>query len=136
MDLEEIKQFMRQLPWGALATTDGSKVGVRPMAGWAWMDEELWCATGASTEKVAQLNRVPYASYLFADPEGKHVRISGPCTISTDNGDKRRLYEANPIVKSRVEDPASSEYVVIRMRPERIQFMKTRDMTYWEIKTL
>jgi len=33
MDIEELKQFVKQVGWGFLATTDGRKVGVRPMAG-------------------------------------------------------------------------------------------------------
>jgi uncharacterized pyridoxamine 5'-phosphate oxidase family protein len=134
MSMEEVKDFMREVGWGILATTDGEKVGVRPMGGWAWIGRELWCASGASSEKIAHLRKVPYASYCFANQEGKHVRIAGPCTVSTDDGDKRRLYDANPMLKNRIQDPASPEYVVIRLRPESVRFMKSTDMTYSEIK--
>ena len=134
MSMEEVKEFMREVGWGALATTDGEKVGVRPMGGWAWIGSELWCASGSSSDKIAHLRKVPYASYCFASPEGKHVRIAGPCTVSTENGDKRSLYDANPILRNFVQDPASPEYVVIRLRPEAIRFMRSMDMTYSEIK--
>ena len=134
MSMEEVRNFMREVGWGILATTDGEKVGVRPMGGWAWIGRELWCASGASSEKIAHLRKVPYASYCFANQEGKHVRIAGPCTVSTDDGDKRRLYDANPMLKNRIQDPASPEYVVIRLRPESVRFMKSTDMTYSEIK--
>jgi len=43
--------------------------------------------------------------------------------------------EANPILKNHIQDPASPEYVVIRLRPESIRFMKSTDMTYSEIKS-
>jgi general stress protein 26 len=134
MSMEEVKDFMRKVGWGILATTDGAKVGIRPMGGWAWIGNELWCASGASSEKVAHLRRVPYASYCFANQEGKHVRIAGPCTVSTDAGDKRKLYGANPTLKNHIRDPASPEYVVIRLRPESVRFMKSMDMAYWEIQ--
>lgn len=134
MSIEEVKSFMREVVWGDLATTDGEKVGIRPMGGWAWIGNELWCASGASSEKIAHLRKVPYASYCFASPEGKHVRIAGPCTVSTENDDKRKLYDANPILKNHIQDPASPEYVVIRLRPESIRFMKSMDMVYSEIK--
>ena len=134
MSMEEVKDFMKEVGWGILATTDGEKVDVRPMGGWAWIGNELWCASGASSEKVAHLRKVPYASYCFANQEGKHVRIAGPCTVSTDDGDKRRLYDANPMLKNHIQDPASPEYVVIRLRPEAVRFMKSTDMTYSEIK--
>ena len=35
MNLEEVKQFIKQVGYGMLATTDGRKVGVRPMGGLA-----------------------------------------------------------------------------------------------------
>jgi len=134
MSLEKVKALMREVGWGALATTDGEKVGVRPMGGWAWIDNELWCATGNSSDKIAQLRKVPYAEYCFCSTEGKHVRIAGPCTISEDNDDKLKLYDAVPALKDHIEDPASPEYVVIRLRPERIRLMSTPEMTYEEIE--
>jgi uncharacterized pyridoxamine 5'-phosphate oxidase family protein len=123
MSLEMVKNLMKEVGWGFLATSDGSKVGVRPMGSCVWMDNELWCATTDGTEKIVQLRKVPYAEYCFSDREGKHVRIAGTCTISTNNGDKLKLYEAVPILKNYIKDPATPEYVVIRMKPERIRLM-------------
>jgi uncharacterized pyridoxamine 5'-phosphate oxidase family protein len=134
MNIEEVKTFMKEVGWGVLATTDGEKVGARPVGGWAWMGNQLWCATGASSDKIAQLTRVPYAEYCFCAKEGKHVRISGLCTISEDNNDKLKLYEAVPALKDHIEDPASPEYVVLRMKPERIRAMATSEMSYQEIE--
>ncbi|MBL7214425.1 MAG: hypothetical protein ISS71_01970 [Phycisphaerae bacterium] len=45
MNLEDVKEFINQVHWGTLATSDGRTVGVRPMAGLAWKDNQLWCAT-------------------------------------------------------------------------------------------
>jgi len=133
MGIDKVKALMKEVGWGSLATTDGETVGVRPMAGWAWMGDELWCATGRSSDKIAQLHKVPHAEYCFGKKEGQHVRIAGPCTVSTDNADKRKLYDAVPMLKHYIDDPASPEYVVIRMRPERIRVMDSPDLTYEEI---
>ncbi|MDQ7788142.1 MAG: hypothetical protein RDU01_11095 [Thermodesulfovibrionales bacterium] len=81
MNFETVKNFMKEVGWGFLATSDGNKVGVRPMGSWVWMDR---AATGEGREKVFQLRKVPYAEYCFSDREGKHVRIAGPCIISTN----------------------------------------------------
>ena len=128
MNFEDVKNFITQVHWGTLATSDGRTVGARPMAGLAWKDNQLWCATGAATDKVAQLKRVPYAEYCFAEPEGKHVRIAGACTISTDNAEKRWLYDAVPELKEHILDPASPDYVIIKMRPDNIRVMKSNFM--------
>jgi general stress protein 26 len=134
MNLEEVKRFMKQVPWGTLATTDGLKVGVRPMAGLAWNENQLWCATTDLSDKVVQLKKVPYAEYCFCDTKGRHVRIAGPCTISTDNSDKLWLYNAVPALKDHVSDPASPRYVVIKMTPDNIRFMTGTDMAYTQVE--
>jgi general stress protein 26 len=134
MNLEQVKQFIKQLGWGFLATTDGRKVGVRPMGGLAWKGNEFLCATFASSDKVAQLRKVPYAEYCFCDPAGRHVRMAGPCSISTDNAEKLWLYKAVPALKDHISDPASPDYVVIKMTPDNIRSMDSTDMKYEQVK--
>ena len=128
MNLEDVKEFITQVRWGTLATTDGRKVGARPMAGLAWNGNQLWCATSAATEKVAQLKRVPQAEYCFADPEGKHVRIAGPCTISTDPAEKLWLYDTVPELKEHILKPTDPDYVIIKMTPDNIRVMRSNFM--------
>jgi general stress protein 26 len=133
MTLEQVKQFIKEVHWGFLATTDGRIVGVRPMGAVAWKDKNFLCATFASSDKVAQLKKVPYAEYCFCDSTGKHVRIAGPCTISTDNAEKLWLYKELPSLKEHVSDPASPDYVVLKMTPDNIRVMNT-DFSYSQVK--
>jgi general stress protein 26 len=133
MNLEQLKEFIKQVPWGLLATTDGHKVGVRPMSGLAWKDNQLWCATIALTDKVKQLKKVPHAEYCFCDVAGKHVRIAGPCTVSADNAEKLWLHKAVPALKDYIPDPAAPNYVVIKMLPDNIR-VTNPDFTYGQVK--
>jgi len=134
MSLEMVKSFMKEVGWGFLATSDGNKVGVRPMGSCVWMGIELWAATSDGTEKITQLRKVPYAEYCFSDREGKHLRIAGACTISTNNNDKLKMYEAIPILKKYYKDPTDPKYVVIRMKPERIRFLAGVGKGYEDIE--
>jgi general stress protein 26 len=134
MNLKTVKDFMKEIGWGILATSDGKKVGVRPMGSCVWMGNELWAATRAGSDKTVHLRKVPYAEYCFIDREGKHARIAGPCTISTDNSDKLKLYEAVPVLRKYYKDPSSPEYVVIRMKPERIRLMAQTGRGYEDIE--
>jgi len=133
MNMEDVKKLMKEAGWGFLGTTDGKTVGVRPMGGWAWMEDELWCTSMKSTDKISQLRVVAYAEYCFCTKEGKHVRIAGLCAISSDNDEKLRLYSANPILKDHIDDPASPDYVVIKLKPDRIRMMEATDLSYQEI---
>ena len=134
MNLEDVKTFMNQVPWGTLATSDGQKVGVRPMSGLAWNENELWCATYSLSGKTAQLSKVPYAEYCFCDAQDKHVRIAGACTISTDNDEKLWLFKAVPKLKDHISDPAAPEYVVIKMTPDNIRMMEGTDLDYTQVE--
>ena len=134
MSLEMVKNFMKEVGWGFLATSDGKKVGVRPIGSCVWEGNELWAATRDGTEKVLQLRKVPYAEYCFSDRGGKHLRIAGPCIISTNNDDKLKLYEAIPILKKYYKDPSDPKYVVIRMKPERIRFLAGTGKGYEDIE--
>jgi len=134
MTFEELKQFIKQVGWGMLATTDGHKVGVRPMGAVVWKDSQCFCATFVYSDKVAQLKKVPYAEYCFCDSTGKHVRIAGSCSISTDNAEKLWLYEAVPALKDYISDPASPDYVIIKMTPDNIRVMEGTDMKYSQVK--
>lgn len=121
MNIEELKQFVKQAGRGYLATTDGKIVGVRPMGGLAWKDNQLLCATFSPSDKVSQLKKVPYAEYCFCDSTGKHIRIAGPCTISTDNAEKLWLFNQVPELAKYFPDPAAPQYVIIKMIPDNIR---------------
>ena len=133
MNLENVKAFMDEVKWCDLATTDGKEVGVRPMAGCVWMGKELWFATGKSSDKVKQLNKVSHAECCFTKPSGEHIRITGSVTVSADNGDKKKLYDAVPMLKEHIKDPADPDYVVLRLRPTRIRWMSSAMMKYDEV---
>ncbi|MGA1980066.1 MAG: pyridoxamine 5'-phosphate oxidase family protein [Sedimentisphaerales bacterium] len=134
MTLEQVKKFIKEVRWGFLATTDGRIVGVRPMGGLAWKNNQLLCATFSESDKVAQLGKVPYAEYCFCDTNGRHVRIAGPCSVSADNAEKLWLYKALPSLKEHVSDPASPDYVIIKMTPDNIRVMDSTDMKYSQVK--
>jgi general stress protein 26 len=133
MNLEELKQFTKKVGWGYLATTDGRIVGVRPMGGLTWKGSDFLCATFAASDKVAQLKKVPYAEYCFCDSTGKHVRIAGPCSISTDNAEKLWLYKELPGLKEHISDPASPDYVIIKMTPDNVRIMNP-DFSYQQVE--
>jgi general stress protein 26 len=134
MNFEELKQFIKQTAWGYLATTDGKIVGVRPMAGLVWKDGQLLAATFSDSDKIKQLKKVPHAEYCFCDSTGKHVRIAGQCSISTDSAEKLWLYNQLPHLAKYFPDPASPQYVIIKMTPDNIRVMSVSTMKYEQVK--
>jgi general stress protein 26 len=132
MDMEEARTFMKEVGWGDLATSDGKVVGVRPMGALLWVEGELWTATGAASDKVKQLEMVPYAEYCFSNAQGRHLRIAGRCVISAGDADKKKMYGEVTGLAGHVEGPTTPDWVVIRMTPERVRMMK-EDFGYEDI---
>jgi uncharacterized pyridoxamine 5'-phosphate oxidase family protein len=133
MNFEELKQFVKQIGWGYLATTDGKIAAVRPMAGLVWKDNQLLAATFSESDKIKQLKKVPHAEYCFCDSTGKHVRIAGQCSISTDNAEKLWLYNQIPHLAKYFPDPADPRYAVIKMTPDNIRVMTLAERKYEKV---
>jgi len=133
MSMEQVRALMKEAEAGFLATTDGEKAAVRPMGGATWVGDEMWYATFAASAKIAEIKMRPGVELCYADRKWRHVRITGTCTISTDNADKRKLYDLVPILKKYIPDPEAPEYVVLRVKVERIRFMESEDMQYTEV---
>ena len=133
MNFDELKAFMKEAGWGFLATSNGERASVRPMGGCDWFGKEFWCATGLKDAKTADIKKVPDVEYCFAAKDGRHVRLAGKCTISTDKADKQELLDRMPSMKQYVGDADNPDYVVLRLRPERARYMSLDAMQYAEV---
>jgi len=133
MTLDDVKALMKECQVGQFATTDGARPTVRPMGAWAWVEGELWLASGKHSNKVADLAKVPAAEISFMTADGRHVRIAGPCTVSEDNVDKDRLYRLVDMLEKYVDGPTDPEYVVLRLKPESVRAMVTDVIDYTDV---
>ena len=133
MTLDDVKALMKECHVGQFATTDGARPTVRPMGAWAWVDGELWLASGKHSTKVADLGKIAAAEVCFMTPDGRHARIAGPCTVSEDPADKDRLFHLIDMLEKYVHGPTDPEYVVLRLKPVSIRAMVADVMTYTEI---
>lgn len=134
MNMKDVKAIMKSAGWGVMATTDGKRVGARPMGGWAWVGKELWCATGKPSDKVRQIEKVPHVEYCFTDKRGRHARIAGRCTVSTRLADKKKLLARVPALIKHVVSVDNPNYVVLRLKPTRVRAMASMSMKYDEVK--
>ncbi|MFA6378543.1 MAG: pyridoxamine 5'-phosphate oxidase family protein [Candidatus Omnitrophota bacterium] len=135
MNFTELRKFMKEVRFGLFATSDGKKVGVRPLAAWAWVDKELWCGAEKGQEKISQLSKVPFAEYCFIRPDGEHVRIAGPCKVSTSLEDKTKLFNLVLSLHKFYDTPKDKAYIVLRMRPTKIRWMDRATYAYHDVKS-
>ena len=65
MSLNMVKNFMKEVGWGFLATSDGIKVGVRPMGSCVWMDNELLVCNKSWHRENPTTQESPLCGILF-----------------------------------------------------------------------
>lgn len=133
MTMNEIRDFMEPLVFGFFATTDGSRAAVRPMSGWAWVENELWCATSIDSDKTADVRRTPGVEFCFSDAFGDHVRIEGTCVVSEAADDKKKLLDIRPDLAPHVGGADSPGYGVLRLKPARVRKWRQDDHGYEDI---
>lgn len=126
--------FIKSTPYGMLATSDGKRVGVRPVRALYWAGKELWCGIEKGQEKIAQLQKIPYAEYCFATPDGEHVRIAGPCILSTKLKDKTKLWDHVLSLHKFYKAPSDPMLVVLRMKPKKVRVFHHPTYTYKIVK--
>ncbi|HOD11796.1 MAG TPA: pyridoxamine 5'-phosphate oxidase family protein [Candidatus Omnitrophota bacterium] len=134
MTFYQLQEFMKSVPFGMLATSDGKRVGVRPVRALYWAGKELWCGIEEGQEKIDHLKKVPYAEYCFAAPDGAHVRIAGPCMLSTSLKDKARLWSNVLSLHKFYETPSDPMLVVLRMKPKNVRVFHHATYDYRAIK--
>jgi general stress protein 26 len=123
---------MKQVKTGFFATTDGKRAAVSPMTAYIWFDKEIWLAANAKAGKVQDVRKCPKAEFCFMDAKYNHVRIAGTCKVSEKLADKAAMFKAYEVMKRYFESPESTEWVVLRLKPQRIVFMG-RDMQYKKV---
>lgn len=133
MDMERVKALMKEVGSGFLATTDGDRAAVRPMGGWAWVESELWCATGLDSAKVADIRKRPHIEYCFMDPQGRHVRIAGRCSVSSELSDRKQLLDLVPGIAQHIQGAEDPNYAVLRLSVGSVRYWPGPDGNYVEV---
>ena len=133
MDMEQVKTLMKEVGSGFLATTDGERATVRPMGGWAWVEGQLWCATGLDSAKVADIHERPHIEYCFMKPDGAHIRVAGTCAVSTEQADKTRLLDLVPGIGQHIQGAEDPNYAVLRLTVESVRWFGGGARDYVEV---
>lgn len=133
MNLEDVKGIMKEAGTGFLATTDGRRPAVRPMAGWEWVDDELWTATDAGTSKCDDIEKRAEIAYCFLDDKGRHARIAGPCAVSDSPEDKKKLLALRPDFEQYTGPAGSPSWLILRMRPRSVRIAADPFSGYEEV---
>lgn len=121
-----IQDYSRRCKVAFMATCEGERPRIRPMAILAVEGNEVYMAAYAASPKMRQLARDPHVELCFMDEQYHHLRVQGTYEMVDDPDLKRRMWEQNPSMKEYFESADDPEYVLFKIKVEEALLMEER----------
>ena len=132
--VELAQQTMRKAPFPMMATCDAAgKPSVRPVSPVKTAGFEVWVASFRSSGKTAELEANPRVELCYLDAEHDQVRITAEAELVTDHDVKQSLFDENPLLRKFLGSPDNPEFLLYRLLPERVRFMREWALDYHEV---
>lgn len=132
--LGELAQAVLQsdhFPW--LATLDGDQPRLRPVSPVRTDGFTVYVANLRGYHKTAEIEANPRVELGYLASNHDQVRITGIAEIVTDPTLLRQIWDANPLLRQylgRIDNP---EFILYRVRPTSVRFMREWALEYHEV---
>jgi general stress protein 26 len=116
-----------------LATADGDQPRLRPVSPVRTDRFTVYVANLRSYGKTAEIAANPKVELCYLDDKHDQVRITGAAEVVTDPAVLQEVWDANPLLRQylgRIDNP---EFILYRIRPNRVRFMKEWALEYMDV---
>ncbi len=132
--LPELAQAtMVRVPFPMLASVDGDQPRLRPVSPVGIDGFTVYVASLRSSHKTVELHENPAVELCFLDESHDQVRIAGAAELVLDAGLRQDLWNRNPLLRSFLGSVENPEFMLYRIRPARVRFMREWALTYYEV---
>jgi uncharacterized pyridoxamine 5'-phosphate oxidase family protein len=116
-----------------LATTDGSEPRVRPVT-LSWEDGfQIFFVSLRRFHKTVELAANPRAEFCFMDEKHDQVRVTGIAEEVNDRALRERAWNQDPLLPGYLGTMENPEFMLWRVRPTRVRYMKEWAIDYHEV---
>ena len=138
VDIDKLPELARatidRAKFPVLASVDpGGAPRARPVSPVLVEGFTVWVASLRSSNKTAELEANDRVELCYMDEGHDQVRISGRAVCVTDESDRRRIWDSNPLLRSFLGSIDNPEFVLYRVDPERVRFMREWALEYFEV---
>ncbi len=123
--------YADRLPY--LATVEGDQPRLRPIAPVKTDGFTIYIANLRSYGKTAEIESNPRVEICYLDGHNDQVRITGLAEIVTDKAIKAEIWDSNPHIRNYMVNVENSDFILYRVVPTRVRFMKEWALTYREV---
>src|SRR5438270_2383981 len=121
---------MRAARFPQLATIDGDQPRVRPVSPVRTDGFTVYVANLRAYHKTVEIAANPKVELGYCSENHDQVRITGLAEVVTDARVLQEVWDANPLLRQylgRIDNP---EFILYRIRPTRVRFMREWALEY------
>lgn len=116
-----------------LASVDDGQPGVRPVSPVRTEEFIVYVASLRSSGKTDELARNSRVELCYLTPDHDQVRITGTADLVTDAGMRQSVWDANPLLRAYLGSVDNPEFMLYRVSPKRVRYMKEWALEYVEV---
>ena len=116
-----------------LATIEGDQPRVRPVSPVKTDGFTVYVANLRRYGKTAEIAANPKVELCYLDDRHDQVRITGVAEVVNDAATLKEVWDANPLLRQylgRIDNP---EFILYRIRPDRVRFMREWALDYHNV---
>jgi general stress protein 26 len=116
-----------------LATVDGSQPRLRPVSPVRTDGFTVYVASLRSSAKTAEIEDQRKVELCYLNDEHDQVRITGLAEHVTDRAVRESIWNENPLLRAYLGSVDNPEFVLYRIDPLRVRFMREWALEYHEV---
>ncbi len=127
------RQTMARAPFPMLASVEHGEPRLRPVSPVRVDGFTVFVASLRSSQKTRQLELNPAVELCYLDNGHDQVRISGTAELVEDRAVRQEIWDDNPLLRSFLGSIDNPEFMLYRVRPSRVLFMREWALEYHEV---
>ena len=98
-------------------------------------DFTIYVANLKSYHKTSEIAANPQVELAYLAPRHDQVRITGTAEVVTDEEILESIWAANPLLKQYLGSPDNPEFILYRIKPSQVRFMREWALDYHDVPT-
>lgn len=115
------------------ASADGDQPRVRPVSPVKTAGFTVWVASLRRYGKTAELERNGQVELCYLTEGHDQVRITGVAELVTEAAERQEIWDANPLLRTYLGTIDNPEFILYRVMPRRVRFMREWALDYQEV---
>ena len=127
------RETMARAPFPMLASVDGDRPRLRPVSPVGVDGFTVYVASLRSSNKTLELKANPAVELCYLDEGHDQVRIAGTAELVLDTATRQTIWNRNPLLRAFLGTIENPEFMLYRIRPERVLFMREWALEYHQV---